>query len=278
MGSVGGLLGCLLALSVSVSGVINLGVGGFYVVGALVAAEMHVGNIRDDILVCIVALLIGSIGGLLQDRLSVRPIENRAPWSRLLATMGVAAIASGVTIVIWGSQPFAIPALFSGHIRLFGAFQVHANSAALVFLALGFTFSAHVWLHKSLSGRVVAAMAEDREATAMLGANVWRIRAIVFAIVGAVASFLGVIATGTTLSSPTDALPLSLEGFIAAYLLGNGSSPMLALGGGLTIGLVDVISSRVFSSNIAQLIVAVLFVGVLIARKNQLTRFAEASI
>ena len=260
-GSVSAALAVGLVLVFRVSRVVNLAIGSFYVLGAFVFE--HFGSEGVGVgLAALVVVLAGFGAGVAEDKLVLRPLRRQAPFTQLLATVGVAIVIEGMVIVLKGRQPVRGSPLLTGDVRV-GDVRITWAHALLFLFAAIVAFGAQLQLRHGATGKVVAAMTDDSEAATMVGIDVARIRFLTYGLVGVVGAVVGMLTVPFILVDFSSGLPLSLAAFIAA-VLGGGLSPLGAWLGGLALGLVDSFGARVFSHSYAEILTATFLIAVVL--------------
>ena len=200
-----------LTLIFGVLRILNIAHGSFYALGAYTTASVAGAVISAGLppwlafpVMLISAVLIGVILGGAMERLLLRRIYALENVLQLLVTFAVFMILEDVQRLIWGAQP-----LFeSSALNLLGAIEVLGVTYTvyqLLFLpavALIVLFGLRLALRKTLTGRLITAVTEDREAAVTLGINVERIYLITFVTGAALAALGGALASATTSVMP----------------------------------------------------------------------------
>lgn len=200
-----------LTLIFGVLRVLNIAHGSFYALGAYTTASLGGAVISAGFppwlafpVMLASAALIGVILGGAIERLLLRRIYALENVLQLLVTFAVFMILEDVQRLIWGAQPlFESSALnLLGAIRVLGVtytvYQLLFLPAVAVVVLLGLRFA----LRKTLTGRLITAVTEDREAAVTLGINVERIYLITFVTGAALAALGGALASATTSVMP----------------------------------------------------------------------------
>ena len=200
-----------LTLIFGVLRILNIAHGSFYALGAYTTASFASAVISAGLapwlafpVMLISAVLIGVILGGAMERLLLRRIYALENVLQLLVTFAVFMILEDVQRLIWGAQP-----LFeSSALNLLGAIEVLGVTYTvyqLLFLpavALIVLFGLRLALRRTLTGRLITAVTEDREAAVTLGINVERIYLITFVTGAALAALGGALASATTSVMP----------------------------------------------------------------------------
>ncbi len=202
-----------LTLVFGVLRVLNVAHGSLYAIGAYTAASAGVfaaslGLPAWAALPAIVlsAALVGAVLGPLIERLLLRRVYGQDPVLQLLVTFALFMILEDVQKLIWGVQPVNNDAA----LRLLGTVDVPFGADYIPFtayqlfllpgVALAVLVGLAVFLRRTLTGRVIVAVTEDREAATAMGIDSARVYLLTFAF-GA-----GLAALGGALSSPTAAI------------------------------------------------------------------------
>ncbi len=230
-----------LTLIFGVLRVLNVAHGSLYAVGAYTAASFGIWIAAAKIspwlsypTLAIAAAIVGISLGSVIERLLLQRIYDKEEVLQLLATFAVFMILDDAQRLIWGVQPYfaATP------LRLLGNVQIGAVTYTVYQIVI-LPVAAVAYLRYATSGRVILAVAEDREAARAIGINVSRVYLTTFIIGAVLAALGGSLASPTTSILPgmgTDMLVLSfavaasaglgrIEGAaITALLIGLGRS------------------------------------------------------
>lgn len=245
--------GCIYAvvalgfvLCANVSGVINFAQGEFVMIGGLMGISLS--TLGAPLFIMLPGVALAGAGlGVIQERLTLAPARESPPFVQITITLGVSVIIRGVSLIIWGKDPLAMPG-FSGDdiFIVFGAVlpvqTIWVWATTLVMLLAIF------WFLKFTSiGRAVRARAVNLTAARLMGIEVERMTILVFAAAGATGSLGGAVIAPIALGHYDAGLDYGLKGFIGA-IIGGFRNPALAALGGLLIGLVEALSVGYVSS------------------------------
>ena len=97
----------------NVTEIINLAQGEFVMLGGLIMVFLHVAAGLPIILAFPATIIIVTLVGMLLDRLAIRPIRQPSVLTLIIATIAASIIIKGTAMIIWGKDPFDLPA-FSG--------------------------------------------------------------------------------------------------------------------------------------------------------------------
>ena len=252
----GGILqGCIYALLAvgfslvyRVTGVINLSQGGFCIIGALLAYTFNVRLALPILLAATLSVAITTALGAALGALAFVPGMRRVSNSNMLMlTAGLLALLTGTALIVWGSQPYALPP-FSGQTPWHAFGLVIPTQGAWVLGATVFIVTAlYFLLQRSSVGRALRACAENPAAASLMGISVPGMTLFSFALAAAIGAVAGIIiAPATSLQFDTGTL-FTIFGFIAVAIGGIASFPG-AIAGGLLLGLASQFATAYISS------------------------------
>lgn len=221
-----------------------------------------------------VPALLGAVAGvtvvgLLVEWVGLRPARSQHPLVLIFLTIGISIILRGVMKLIWGKNRLAVPPL-SGEepLRFFGAAILPQTLWILMLTAVAVVLLVFFFRHTAM-GLAIRAVHANPTAAAIVGLRVGRVKAMSFALAGALGGLAGCLVTPITTLSYDVGVLLGLKGFAAAILGGFGSFPG-AIVGGLTLGLLESLSTAYLSSAYKDVIAFVVLLVVLFVRPRGL--------
>jgi len=267
------LIGLGISLVFGVLKMMNL-MHGELVVGGAYIASLLVGHAGFDPLLTLpfAMLAVAAVAYPLQ-RYLLTGLLRSSETAPLVATFGLSLVAQATLQATFGAHPQTLSAPYAdAGFTLFGVRiqAVYAISFGLTVLLCGIT---HVILTRARMGSAVRAAAADPMTASLLGHNVGRIYALTLAGAAALAAAGGVM-TGIAQSfTPSSGLPLLLTGFAVMALAGIGSVGGVLLGG-ITLGVLQSISTGLFGGGWRDFVVYTAFFLTLSFRPNGLFRRA----
>ena len=269
-----GAIFALVALGFSlvyrVTGVINLSQGAFCVVGALVAYTMQVQWGWPAAAAVLGAVFATAGGGAVLGAAAFVPGLSRLSNSNMLMlTAGLLTLLEGLVLVVWGSQPYALPA-FSGERPLALGGVLVPSQGPWVLGALGLTIVGLWWLlARTGFGQALRACAENPQAARLMGIGVPGMMLFSFTLAAGLGALGGiVIAPATSLQFDAGRL-FTVSGFIAVAIGGIGSLPG-AVAGGLLLGIAQQMATAYVSSLFSSALALGLLLLVLVVRPGGL--------
>lgn len=226
------LVGSGLVAIFRVTHVVNFAQGGFAVVGALCAATFLATGLPHGVAEPL-AVGVAAAAGLAVGAVAIgRP--GTTARQALVVTLGLGVLAYAIEVLIWGDQPRSFAGV-PGAVTVLGA-RVPAHyllviAVTAVVFGLLAAFFARTYLGKALS-----ACAANPYAARLSGIGVTRMGLLSFALGGALGGLAGVLVTPVQQITFDSDVLLVVNGFAAA-ILGGLVRPVLALAGGLLLGV-----------------------------------------
>lgn len=206
------------------------------------------------------------------DRLVYKPLRRAPRIAALITAVGASFALENLMQNWYGPGQILYPNVFPD-INL-ARLALGASSSILLSTKDVFLFGvtmpllvALMWFVRSTRlGKAIRAVAQDREAAAMMGVNVERVIALAFFIGGALAGVAGMVVgmylnTGRYLMG----FDVGLKAFTAAVLGGIGNLPGAVLGG-YAIGFLSALSDQYISSTWTRAVVFAILILVLVFR------------
>jgi branched-chain amino acid transport system permease protein len=254
------LIGSGLVIIHRVTRVVNLSQGMYAVVAALSAMTFLGAGLPHGVAeLC--AILVAVVAGLLTGVVAIGR-RGTTPLSSLIITFGVGIFAYAVEVLTWGDQPRSFPGLPGAvqvaNVRVQAQYVLVVAVAATVFLALDLFFE------RAYLGKALSACASNPYAARVVGIDVGRMGLLAFALGGALGGLAGVLLGPLRPISFDSDVPLVVDGFAAA-ILGGLTRPILALVGGLLLGVAEAMVAGyvngAYQTEVALVLMLVVMVG-----------------
>lgn len=221
----------------------------------------------------IVAPLLFVFGVIVQ-RLVLQPLQNE-PNMQIFATFGLLIMFENAILALTRGQGYSVTASFaSGVVDILG---LKANSARLIVFAAAtmIALALMLFLQRTMAGKAVRAVIQDRQAARLMGINVERTYLLTFGLGSALAGIAGALLAPIYTLSPYIGGNFILAAFAVVVLGGLGSVPGAYIGG-LMVGLLESFSGYYIDPALKQAIWFVIFVVVLVVRPSGLMGQAGA--
>jgi len=233
-GLIMGLFYALMAVGLSmifgVLRIINFAHGEFFMIGAYTYALIATSFGINPWFTLPLAALGGAILGLVVERLLIRPLyDGYRSWSfvkdeyAVVVTFALSLLLIHLVDKVIGPSPFMGPSLFSmqrisiGPIMLNG--QKLISSGVSIFLLI----SLAIFIKKSLWGKQIQAVAQNRFGAALAGIDPVKTTALIFAIAGGLAALSGALLSPIVNPSPDIGSFPAIKSYVIVVLGGLGS-------------------------------------------------------
>jgi branched-chain amino acid transport system permease protein len=232
-----------LSLIFGVLGVVNVAHGSLYAFGAYLAATFSLAIAPISPWLTYPALLAASIvigvvcGGFIE-RFLLRPLSGQEDVLQLLITFAAFMIMDNLQRLVWGVQPIfaAEPLKLLPNVTVLGVSYTSYQVILLPAVALATLFGLRYFLRRTLSGALILAVTEDREASTAIGIDAKRVYFVTFVIGASLAALGGALASPTTSLVPGMGADMIVLSFAVAATAGLGQIEGTALTA-LMIGL-----------------------------------------
>ncbi|UCD78371.1 MAG: branched-chain amino acid ABC transporter permease [Desulfobacterales bacterium] len=258
----------------NVTEIINLAQGEFVVLGGLIMVFFHVAAGLPILLSFPLTVIMVTLVGILLDRLAIRPIRQPSVLKLIIATIGASIVIKGIAMIIWGKDPFDLPA-FSGRnpINLMGAViqpQYFWVGGFLLVIVVFLT----LFFEKTIIGKAMSACADNPDAASLVGINVKQMILLSFSLSAAIGAVAGIILTPIALMDYNRGAMLAVKGFGAVVLGGLGSFPGAILGG-LIMGSIESFGAGLIHSGYKDAFALIVLLAVLFIKPSGLLGSVE---
>ena len=253
-----------------VTGAINLSQGGFAIIAAMIGYTLGV-SFGWPLWVAIPAAVAATvaIGTMIGAFTFVPALGRLSNANVLMLTAGLLTAIEGAALIVWGSQPYAMPPFSGEEPLVFGAVRV-PTQAFWVFGATALCIAA-LWflIARTKLGKGLRACAENPTAAGLMGIDVAQMTLLSFALATLIAAIAGVIVAPTTSLQFDTGRLFTISGFVAAAIGGIASFPG-AIIGGIFLGLATQLATAYISSLFSTAIALLILLAVLIWRPSGL--------
>lgn len=270
IGGVYALLGVGLSLIFGVMRIINFSHGDFVVIGMYTAIVMYTQLGWDPLLSLLVALPLGFLLGVGLERLILNRLVDAPEGSTLLATLGLSLVIQNVLLLIFGASPRSLNVAY-------GSATVHIGpvTLSLVQLVAGgvvlcVILGLYLFLNFTEQGQAVRATSQNRLGAELVGIDTRTVYSLVFGVGVALSVAAGIILIPQLFVTPVITGPVfTLKAFVVTVLGGLGNV-WGAIGGGLLLGVVEVLGASYVSFDYRDAYGLVAFLLILLLRPEGL--------
>jgi len=217
-------------------------------------------------------LIAAFVGGLVLERVVIRPVEGRPELVIVIVTIGLFILINALAGFLWSFQVRGFPSPFPARNIALGTLRVGLPTLgilAVVTLVVGALF---LLFAKTRLGLVLRAVAEDPGSARLVGIRVGWMLALGWGLAAAVGAVSGILVAPVLFLSPNMMLSVLIFAFAAATL-GGFESPLGAVVGGLIVGVSENLAGTYIDAIGADLKIVVpilIIVAVLLVRPHGL--------
>ena len=181
-------------------------------------------------------LVLAFAGGILVQRVVIRPVERAPILTLVIITLGLATLINGLAGFLYGYVPRSFPSPFSA--QTVGVVGVYISYRDLGVIAVSgvVLLALYLLLQRTTVGLSLRAAAQHPEASRLLGVRVSWMLALGWGLASAVGAVSGIMVAPILLLEPNMMQTIIIYAFAAA-VLGGIESPLGAVVGGLIVGV-----------------------------------------
>lgn len=268
LGGIYSLVALGLTLVYGIMAVPNFAHGAFYMVGAFAAFYL---SSRFGLgywsAMAAAALCVGVLA-VLAERLVFYPLRNAPELSPMIAAIGLMLFLEAGAQALWGTDFHRMSPPWQG-VLAWGGVIAPIQRLLIVAGAFGLVLALQLFLHHTVAGSTILAVAQNREGAALMGIDPRKVGMATFALSGVLAAVAAALYAPINLIYPAMGQLVILKAFVIIILGGMGSVPG-AVAGGLIIGLAESFGAFYVSPDYQDLIAFVLLVAILSLRPQGL--------
>lgn len=217
---------------------LNFAQGDFVMVGALLAVwfttDLALPHFAAFVAVCALMAMFGYVFG----KVVFEPAREGHFTVFLIATVGASIFLSNAAQLIWGPFPLSMPSFLGSDALRVGPINVPMDYVVVVSVSALALLLLYLFFMYTFTGRLLRAVATDRETAALVGINVEAMSSVVFVLSALLSGVAGFLVAPIFFAIATMGPPLAIKGFVAVVIGGFGNLPG-AVVGGLMVGLLE---------------------------------------
>lgn len=250
-----------ITLIFSIMNLLNFAHGQMFMIGGFMVYYVYgvfgLPYIAGLLAAAVVAGLIGVLFEVLFFRRVVR-IASREENSMLLA-VGTALLLENLALFAFGEKQRGVPPVVSGVYQI-GTAYLPANRLMVVVLATALIVGLLLFVQYTRPGRAMRALAQDRQATHLMGVNVDRISAMGFGIGAALAGLAGALLITVSGINAGLGTAISTKAFIM-IMIGGAGVVAGSIMGAVALGFAEAIGYALLPGSMTYLLI---FIGLIV--------------
>lgn len=236
-GAAYGLIAMGFALIFKSTGVVNFAQGELVMLTAYISFSLSTTFGLSFFPLMLVTIPISMLLGLTLERIFIRPMLGEPIFAIVMVTVGLAVILRGITIMIWGPDPFNFTAGISTEVVYLGSVPFYPAQLYLIASLVVIGSLAWGFLRFTRMGIAMRAVAANETAALLVGISVSRVHMVAWMLSAAMASVAGVLFAANYKLAP-DLWFQGLKSF-PAVILGGMDSVIGAAAAGFIIGIIE---------------------------------------
>ena len=271
MGGIYALIGITYNVMFTASRVFSFTAGALGMLGGVLGSLFILRLGLPVVVGFLVTLAVGALIGVVSEIVAVRPVlKSLDQHLYVLSTLALALMIQQFTAIEWSTEPQPFPRLLPLPRGAFDQqFWIPVLACAVTVIGLELLY------RRTLVGRAFLAIAEDNYAARALGLPERNLRMASYAMAGAIGALAGFAGGEVLLAFFANEPMLNFYGFVPVALGGIGNNRGAVIGG-FALGLFQQAANYVVGGVFASVAVFVVFIIVLLARPEGLTRATVA--
>jgi branched-chain amino acid transport system permease protein len=265
IGGIYALIGIGLTIIFGVMRVINFAHGDLLMLGMYMTWFICT-RLGLDPYVSLLLVLPGMfLWGAFLQKVFINRVLNALPQNQILLTIGLGLIMSNAVMLIFTSDYQILTTSYSSSSYHLAGLSISQPLLFSFLITAAITGALFWFLQTTDTGQAIRATAQDRDAAQLMGIDVRRMSLLAFGIGSALAGAAGALISPTYYIFPQVGAAFTLRAFVIVVLGGMGSVVGATLGG-LIIGVTESLAAVYIASGLKELVVFVLFLGILLFR------------
>ena len=240
LGSIYALIALGYTMVYGIAKMLNFAHGDVIMVGAYMIFSSVALAKLPSIVGIILCVVFSSLLGIIIELLAYKPLRRAPSLSVLITAIGVSYLLQNLALLIFGSEPQAVPVLFNlPFVELGYGIKITGEAMFTMGITVVLMIILTIFINKTKLGKAMRAVSEDKDAALLMGIDVNKTISITFAIGSALAALASTLMMldGQTVNFTMGSLP-GIKAFTAAVIGGIGSIPGAMLGG-IVLGLIE---------------------------------------
>lgn len=258
-----------LTLVFGVMGIVNFAQAEFLMLGMFIAYFVWAYLGLDPLIGSIFSFVIIFALGIVIQRTLIQRVMRAPAVAQIFLTVGLLIVIENLALLVFGSSFRSVSTSYQTTSLRLGPLFISVPYLAAFCMAVLSGFSLWLFMDKSWYGQAMRATAQNPLAARLMGINVERMQQLAFGLGVGLTAFGGAIILPYFTVNPTVAEQFVVLMFTAVVLGGLGNIAG-AVVGGLTVGVIQSVSALVFPIQLQNLVLFIVFIGVLALRPNGL--------
>jgi branched-chain amino acid transport system permease protein len=272
VGAIYALVALAIVLPFKASGVLNFGQGEIVTLGAYAALILTQLALPYPV-VLVTILLLGGVGGIVIERVLIRPIVKAPEFTLVIATFAIGLLIKGAISIKFGDSPNTIDGPFGSEPIVAAGLRFNPTALWICACTALVTVFVIAFFRYTRLGKAMRAVSVNAEAATLMGIRVESVYRWSWAISTAIGALAGLLVAPLIGINP-EIGQLILRGLLGA-VIGGFTSVCGAIVGGVAVGLIETYSGVLVGSAFKNLVPFLLLMVLLVFRPQGLFGSAE---
>jgi branched-chain amino acid transport system permease protein len=251
-------------------GIVNFAAGEFVTFAAYIFVATFIIELGFPFWVALLsAAAVMAVLGAVFSRVVFARLQKQRALVAIICTVGFGIFLKELARILYGPEPLMYTGPFGSDGPTIGGVTVSWQQLLILGVAVVLTVVQGIVLKRTMIGKVMRAVALDRDTAALMGIPVQRVLAGTFAYSSVLAALAGMLLAPLFFVTTEMGSLVGLKGFVAMIIGGFGSIPG-AIIGGLLLGVGENWSAYLLSSTYKDAIAFVLLLAFLAVRPQGL--------
>jgi branched-chain amino acid transport system permease protein len=275
LGGIYGLVGIGLNLIFGVVRILNFAHGELIMISMYGTYYVHATLGLDPYLALLLVAPALFLVGVLIQRVIMQPLQTE-PMMQMFATFGLLMILQNLVLATTRGVALNVNSPIGAQILTVGDVRLSAPRLIIFAAMTLLTVALQIFLNRTIAGKAIRAVTQDRRAARVVGINVERTYVLVFGAGAALTGIAGALLAPIYTLSPSIGQDFIFAAF-AVVVLGGLGSLWGAYIGGLVIGLTEAMAGYYIDPALKTAVWFTIFIVVLIVRPSGLLGRAGAA-
>ncbi len=272
-------MGCIYALVAlgyvfiwNAMAIINFAQGEFLMFAAYLYVATFALTLKFGFGLCLLltTAAMGILGAVFSRTVYSR-LRHQSQLVAIIATVGMGIFLKEAARILYGPEPFYTPGPLGTRMMSVAGWAIPGQQLVIVGVALAVMLVQRFLFRHSLAGKVMRAVAEDKETASLMGIPVDTTLALAFAYSAVLSAVAGVLLAPLFFINTEMGTMVGIKGFVAMIIGGFGSIPGAILGGVL-LGVFENLGTFYISSTYKDAIAFLMMVAFLAWRPQGIYR------
>lgn len=274
LGGIYALVSIGLNLIFGVVRIVNFAQGELIMLGMYATAGLFVTLGLDPYVSPVIVVPALFLLGVVLQRFILQPLQGES-MMQIFATFGLLLFFQNAILAVTRGENVSIDTVYAATVIKLDSLSLSLTRVIVLVAVSAVAFGLNLALRRTLIGKAIRAVAQDRQAARLMGINVERTYMLAFGIGAALAGLAGALLAPIYTMSPQIGGNFILAAF-AVVVLGGLGSVTGAFIGGFVVGIVEAFAGFYIDPALKQAIWFLIFIAVLIVRPQGLMGQAGA--